>query len=848
MKAVIMAGGEGSRLRPITCDCPKPLTEIAGHPVIEYIFELLIRHSCDEAKVTLKYLAGSITERFFSGKYKGLPLDFVMEERPLGTAGSVKNAADFEEDFAVISGDALCDVDLSAAFALHKRTNAAVTVVAVRVSDPREYGLVSAKGDRVCSFVEKPSFSGVTTDLANTGIYILSPKVLRKIPENSPYDFAKDLFPRLLRENERISVYVTDGYWCDIGDIKSYLESQFDVIGGRFKSPFLNYDKNGIFLSQPERAKAPEKTGGDGNESIKPGEVKNASDDKEESEKKNKNGAKNRRENQNGGEKENKIANGNKAVAKAVNSAGSAAVTENENPLYGCEVIPPVYVGSGAVIRPGAVIGPNAVIESGASVSGGARIRNSFVGSEASVGEDARLTGAVVCKNAKIGSGASLFEGCVIGSSARVGENAQIMPGVSVWPGKRVENGAVLSENLRYGTAYKELFDDDGISGDVGVDMTPEFAARLGAALAGLAPGGKIAVARGYNNCSAALSSAVLAGIVSAGVSAADIGPSPETAAAFAATRKMFSYVVYISGGEKTVIRIFAEGGLPLTREKERAVSGRIARSEFIRCKAAEYPFVSDMRAIKNLYTERLMSMAPDGLCGVNMQPSCRCQNIQSYLSGLLLRLGCDIKSGPVFCLDERGINLTVCTENGKLIPFEKLVALCCMLEFKEGKDLLIPYAYPRIIDLIAERAGCRVYRFLSCPCEGYTESTKKLSSEFLWLRDGIATAVYLADKMKRTGENIDKLCSSVPDFAVAERWVSISGSAASVMERIGIKGKNEGDGILSGDSETCILIHPSKRGDKLKVLSQAKSSETAAELCMSVEQLLGVDDNGKSR
>ena len=133
--------------------------------------------------MTLKYLAGSITERFFSGKYKGLPLDFVMEERPLGTAGSVKNAADFDEDFAVISGDALCDVDLSAAFELHKKSGAAVTVVAARVSDPREHGLVSAKGDRVCSFVEKPSFSGdYDRSCKNTGIYILS-EGAEKIPK-----------------------------------------------------------------------------------------------------------------------------------------------------------------------------------------------------------------------------------------------------------------------------------------------------------------------------------------------------------------------------------------------------------------------------------------------------------------------------------------------------------------------------------------------------------------------------------------------------------------------------------------------------------------------------------------
>lgn len=177
LKAVIMAGGEGTRLRPLTCDIPKPMARLCGRPVMEYILDLLKTAGTTEAVVTMRYLPQVITDYFQDGEYKGIKLHFVEEDRPLGTAGSVKNAVpDEQEDILVISGDALCDFDLSAAFQFHKSTQAAATLVLAHVGDPREYGLVLTEpSGKIRGFVEKPGWAQAVTDAANTGIYIVSP-------------------------------------------------------------------------------------------------------------------------------------------------------------------------------------------------------------------------------------------------------------------------------------------------------------------------------------------------------------------------------------------------------------------------------------------------------------------------------------------------------------------------------------------------------------------------------------------------------------------------------------------------------------------------------------------------
>lgn len=250
MKAVIMAGGEGKRLRPLTCTLPKPTARILGKPVIEYIFDLLMRHGVNDASVTLGYMPHIIEKAYESG-YKNMNLRFIREDEPLGTAGSVKNAAsDFKEPFFVISGDAMCDFDLEKIAAYHKASGAMITVVAVDAGDPREYGIIRTdRENRVIGFIEKPSWSQALSNLANTGVYIINPECLELIPKGKTYDFARDLFPMMLERDMPVYCYHTSDYWCDIGNIEAYLKCQRDVFDGKMKAPVASI-ADGIYAKK----------------------------------------------------------------------------------------------------------------------------------------------------------------------------------------------------------------------------------------------------------------------------------------------------------------------------------------------------------------------------------------------------------------------------------------------------------------------------------------------------------------------------------------------------------------------------------------------------------------------
>ncbi len=234
MKAVIMAGGEGTRLRPLTCTAPKPMARLFGRPIIEYILDLLYQNGTDEAAITLGYMP-DIIEKHFENGYKGMKLAFMREEEPLGTAGSVKNAAEgYSEPFVVVSGDAMCDFELEKIMLFHKSSGAAVTIVACEAADPREYGVIKvAEDNRVLGFIEKPSWAQATSRLINTGVYVVNPECLNLIPPKKSFDFAKDLFPTMMQNNMPIFCYKEEGYWCDIGNIDAYLECHNDVFDGK---------------------------------------------------------------------------------------------------------------------------------------------------------------------------------------------------------------------------------------------------------------------------------------------------------------------------------------------------------------------------------------------------------------------------------------------------------------------------------------------------------------------------------------------------------------------------------------------------------------------------------------
>jgi mannose-1-phosphate guanylyltransferase / phosphomannomutase len=232
VKAVVMAGGEGTRLRPLTSNQPKPMVPIVGKPCMEHILELLRGHGFEEIVITLAFLPQAIRSHFGDGESMGLGIEYSVEELPLGTAGSVRLASGkLDETFLVISGDALCDVDLGSLVARHEETGAAVTIGLKSVDNPLEFGIVVTGDDgRVERFLEKPSWGQVFSDTINTGIYVLEPEVLKHIPTDRPFDFSKELFPLLLEMGRPIYGHVLDGYWQDIGNLDQYRQANFDAL------------------------------------------------------------------------------------------------------------------------------------------------------------------------------------------------------------------------------------------------------------------------------------------------------------------------------------------------------------------------------------------------------------------------------------------------------------------------------------------------------------------------------------------------------------------------------------------------------------------------------------------
>ncbi|HEY4036107.1 MAG TPA: sugar phosphate nucleotidyltransferase, partial [Ktedonobacteraceae bacterium] len=419
MKAVVMAGGEGSRLRPLTIRRPKPMVPIAGKPVMEHILNLLKRHGITEVVVTVQYLASSIEDYFGSGSQLGMRITYSREDVPLGTAGSVKNAEEqLTEPFLVISGDALTDYNLTDLIQYHNDKKSLATLLLAHVPNPLEYGVIITNEDgHITQFLEKPSWGEVFSDTINTGIFMLDPKVLTYFEKDKPFDFSQELFPSMLKQGDPIYGYVTpSGYWCDVGNLSEYMRANADVLQGH------------VDIEIP-----------------------------------------------------------------AKDIGGNIWCEEGVEIDEGAQLYGPIYLGHDCKVRAGAIIHGPSMIGSYAIVDERAQVDRSIVWNNSYVGDRAELRGALVGTSTNIKGKAVMFEGSVIGDNSIVQDSAIIQPNVKIWPDKEIEAGAVVNTSIIWGSQGRRgLFSRYGVSGLVNVDLTPEFATKLGAVYGALLPKGSM--------------------------------------------------------------------------------------------------------------------------------------------------------------------------------------------------------------------------------------------------------------------------------------------------------------------------------------------------------------------
>lgn len=240
MKAIILAGGEGTRLKAVTGERPKPMVPLLGRPLMEYTLLWLRQYGFTEICAAVRYRAQDIIDHFGDGSAFGVSLRYKTETDAWGTAGAVRRCRAFigEEDVLIVSGDAACDFDLRMLWHRHRERRPAATLALCRRSEPLRYGLaVTEESGRIRSFIEKPDWRHVVTDLVNTGIYVLSPHALDAVPADRSCDFARDLFPALLRDGAPLLGLPMEGYWRDIGTPLSYYQCCVDALEGRLELP-----------------------------------------------------------------------------------------------------------------------------------------------------------------------------------------------------------------------------------------------------------------------------------------------------------------------------------------------------------------------------------------------------------------------------------------------------------------------------------------------------------------------------------------------------------------------------------------------------------------------------------
>ena len=659
------------------------MVPIVNKSVIGHIFDLLKHHGITEVIVTVRYMASAIQDFYDDGSSIGMKITYSVEEVPLGTAGSVRNAARYldNETFIVISGDALTDVDLRAVVQAHKERNALASVTLTRVVNPLEYGvIVTDQEGHVTQLLEKPSWGEVISDTVNTGMYVLEPEVLDLIPEGVQYDFAGELFPHMLAEKQALYGYVAEGYWCDIGNMEEYMRANADVLYGKLRLP----EPIGTHLG------------------------------------------------------------------------GGIWVGENTEIAPSAQLFGPIYLGNEVKIKGDVrVVGP-AVIRDYTVVDNYNRIERSVIWRNNYIGESCELRGVIITRQCSIKAHVTAYEGVVIGDNCVLGEGSVLHPNVKLWPHKEIEAGATIRDSIIWGNQGRRvLFSRFGVSGVVNIDLTPEFAAKVSAALGATLPKGSyVAINRDAHRSSRMLKRALISGLPGTGVHVWDLGTvAIPVLRHFVRQRKDTTAGIHVrlSPFDQRVvdIRIIDSQGLNQSNTAERAIERNFFREDFRRAFLNEIGTIEYAHQPINVYTEDFMrhvdaqrirdykfklvtdyshGLAADTLAdiltrtGVDVVPlnarmdEGKLAMLQSEFKANQERMGKIVQALGAHLgvqLDVGGEKTFLVDEMGRIV--DDVTAAALMMELAlyahPGRPVAVPVTMPSAFDTIANWHGARLFR-----------------------------------------------------------------------------------------------------------------------------------------
>jgi mannose-1-phosphate guanylyltransferase/phosphomannomutase len=578
MKAVVMAGGEGTRLRPLTSNRPKPLVPVLNKPIAQHIIEHLKRAGITDIVITLYYLAEEIQSYFGDGSDLGVNLIYSIEDTPLGTAGSVKKAEKYLNDdtFIIVSGDALTDINVAKALAFHREKKSEATLVLQHVENPLEFGVVMTEEDgHIRRFLEKPSWGEVFSDTVNTGMYILEPSVFKLMDHAKSYDWSQDIFPRMLAESSPLFGYILEDYWTDVGSLDQYRQAQYEMLAGLTQLPI-----SGVLHG----------------ENIWVGE--------------------------------------------------------------GTEIDPtaqiqgPVVIGTNCRIKANVVIEPDTVIGDNAIIEEGARLEKAILWDSAYVGKNANIQGCTICNHCTIKDDVQIQEGAVVGDRCHIESGAVIRTMVKLWPDKVIEADSQVTSSLIWGSKYHAaLFRGLGVTGIANIELTPEFATKLGASFgAFLKKGATVTVGRDAHPASRMLKRALIAGLSSVGCNVLDVSapPLPLARTTVRANNAQGGVNVRIDPDHprSALVEFFDKSGIYLTKNAERKIETIFFREDYGRTDMEEVGEIDYASRVVEQYTQmffgqirerdverRRFKVVVDYAYG----------RISTVLPELLGRLGCDV-------------------------------------------------------------------------------------------------------------------------------------------------------------------------------------------------------------